>query len=61
MKKITVLILALALAVPAQAGASLPVRKKRVTLKETNYSIIAVACAITSVVVGAICVVAGIN
>jgi hypothetical protein len=59
MKKITVLMLVLSLSVPVQGGASFPVRKKIVTVKETNYTAMAVACAITGVVVGAICIVIG--
>jgi hypothetical protein len=54
MKKITVLMLALALAVPVQAWHLFPVRKKIVTVKETNYTAMAVACAITAVAVCAI-------
>jgi hypothetical protein len=51
MKKITVLILALALAVPVQA---IPVRKKIVGVQKTNYSALAGACAITGLAVCAI-------
>ncbi|MDR0978248.1 MAG: hypothetical protein LBL71_04410 [Endomicrobium sp.] len=52
MKKITVLMLALGLAVPAQAWHLFPVRKEIVEVQKTNYY----ACA----VVGAIALAAGI-
>jgi hypothetical protein len=57
MKKIIVYMLVLGLAVPAQAWHLFPVREKIVTVKETktNYAV----CAITGVVVGAICIVIG--
>jgi hypothetical protein len=49
MKKMTAMVLALGLAVPAQAWILFPVRKEIVTVKETNYVVTAVACAITLV------------
>jgi ABC-type anion transport system duplicated permease subunit len=53
MKKITVLILALCLAVPAQAWHLFPVKEKIVEVPKTNYT----AYAITGVAVGAIALV----
>jgi hypothetical protein len=47
MKKITVLVLVLGLAVPVQAWHLFPVRKEIVAVKETNYAVTAVACAVT--------------
>jgi hypothetical protein len=50
MKKITVLVLMLGLTVPTYAWHLFPVREKIVTVKETNYTALAGACAITLVV-----------
>jgi hypothetical protein len=47
MKKITVLILVLGLAVPAQAWTLFPVREKIVEVQKTNYVVTAGACVIT--------------
>jgi hypothetical protein len=58
MKKITVLMLVLALAVPAQAWHLFPIRKEVVTVEKTKISY--AACAITGVVVGVIGLVIGI-
>jgi hypothetical protein len=49
MKKITVLVLALGLTMPAYSWTLFPVREKIVTVKETNYAAMAGACAITLV------------
>jgi hypothetical protein len=49
MKKITVLMLVLGLAVPAQAWTLFPVRKEVVTETKTNYAAMAGACVITLV------------
>ncbi|MDR0977820.1 MAG: hypothetical protein LBL71_02140 [Endomicrobium sp.] len=49
MKKITILILVLGLAMPAQAWTLFPVRKEIVTVKETNYALTAVCAAIPTI------------
>jgi hypothetical protein len=56
MKKITVLILALGLSMPAHSWTLFSVKEKIVEVPKTNYT----ACAITGVVVGVITLIVGV-